>query len=277
LTISVQNAPPVESFRRRALARTANSPIARPNATTPDQDDRIRTSWDDNSALWAEAVRRNAIRSRGAGTDAAIFDAVARLSPASVLDIGCGEGWLARRLTRDLGCRTVGVDGSADLVRLAREADPQGDYRLADYDAVAADPALLGGPFDAVAANFALLAEDVTGLLRALLDAAPRGALVVQTVHPWSACGVAPYRDGWREETFSGFGAGSWRPMPWFFRTLESWHAALASAGWRIEALREPIDPDSGRPLSLLMSCTPSRPASSPLTAGSGPSRGRNI
>jgi hypothetical protein len=32
------------------------------------------------------------------------------------------------------------------------------------------------------------------------------GALVIQTVHPWTARGDAPYADGWRTETFAGFG-----------------------------------------------------------------------
>ncbi|WP_119462674.1 class I SAM-dependent methyltransferase [Rhodospirillaceae bacterium SYSU D60014] len=226
----------------------------------PDKDDRIRTSWDDNAGRWTEAVRAGSIRSRGAGTDTAVVEAVARLRPGSVLDVGCGEGWLARRLAQDLGCRVVGVDGSAELVRLARDADPTGDYRRIDYGAIAADPALLGGPFDAVVANFALLSEEMSGLLRALLRAAPGGALVIQTVHPWVACGDGPYKDGWREETFAAFGAEGWSRMPWFYRTLASWHEELTAAGWRVDAVREPADPESGRPLSLLLTCT-SRPA----------------
>ena len=28
---------------------------------------------------------------------------------------------------------------------------------------------------------------------------------MIQTVHPWGACGDEPYRDGWRLETFDGF------------------------------------------------------------------------
>jgi len=87
---------------------------------------------------------------------------------------------------------------------------------------------------------------------------APGGRLVVQTVHPWGACGDEPYRDGWRLETFEGFGAQVFpEAMPWHFRTLASWHAALAEAGFTVETLREPCHPDTGRPLSLLMVCVP--------------------
>jgi len=47
------------------------------------------------------------------------------------LDLGCGEG----RFPRDLkarGYKVIAVDGSPTLIKHAREADPDGDYRVAD-------------------------------------------------------------------------------------------------------------------------------------------------
>jgi len=47
------------------------------------------------------------------------------------LDLGCGEG----RFPRDLkarGYKVIAVDGSPTLIKHAREADPDGDYRLDD-------------------------------------------------------------------------------------------------------------------------------------------------
>jgi len=224
--------------------------------------ERISDSWDNNAARWTEAVRGGSIRSRTAGTDAAIVAAVARLNPASVLDLGCGEGWLARRLAGELGCRVVGVDGSAELIRLAHEADPTGCYIQAGYDAIAAEPGELGGPFDIVVANFALLSEDLSAPLRASRASA---TLIIQTVHPWSACSDLPYADGWREERFAAFGTGTWTPMPWYFRTLESWISELACSGWQVDQLKEPADPETGRPLSLLLICRPHRTAAASL------------
>ncbi len=180
---------------------------------------------------------------------------MAALHPGSILDLGCGEGWLAGRLRDKLGCRTVSVDGSAELIRLAPRTDPAGDYRILDYAAITAHPGQLGGPFDVAVANFALLTEDFSSLLHTLRAVA--GSLVIQTVHPWTACGDAPYIDGWREETFATFGSDGWTPMPWYFRTLASWHRELAAAGWRVDELREPLDPANGRPFSLLLTCRP--------------------
>jgi 2-polyprenyl-3-methyl-5-hydroxy-6-metoxy-1,4-benzoquinol methylase len=219
---------------------------------TPEQ--QLLRSWEANAGAWTAAVRGRAIPSRAAGTDLAIVEAVQALHPARVLDVGCGEGWLARRLRTELGCAVVGIDGSAPLIAAAEAADPHGSYRVLSYQTACADPRRLGGPHDVVVCNFALLGERLAPLLGALASAlAPGGAVLIQTLHPWAACGEQPYRDGWREETFAAFGAGSWQPMPWYFRTLDSWLAEIRAAGLALAACREPPDPASGRPLSLLL------------------------
>jgi SAM-dependent methyltransferase len=125
------------------------------------------------------------------------------------------------------------------------------------YDALAADPSLAGGEYDVVACNFSLLDEYPTALLDALRRVLRAGgALVIQTVHPWTAAGEGAYHDGWRTETFAGFGEGFAAPMPWYFRTLASWTAVVAAAGYTLAELREPLHPDTGRPASLILTCT---------------------
>lgn len=227
-----------------------------------DEGERLRRSWDANADAWTRAVRSGAIESRRVATDDAIVDAVLERRPASVLDVGCGEGWLAHALA-ERGVRVVGVDGSEGLISTA-SARPGPEFRLLSYADVADDPASLGGPFDAVVCNFALLERDPAPLLTALRRAiAPDGALLVQTVHPWTAQGDAPYRDGWRTETFAGLGGGFREPMPWYFRTLESWVALLRSARYSVADLREPAHPERGDPLSLLFVAVPYPDASS--------------
>lgn len=216
----------------------------------------LRESWDRNAAAWTEAVRGGHIPSRRAGTDAAIVEAVLREPGRRVLDVGCGEGWLARALAAR-GCRVVGVDGSAELVERARQAGG-GEFHPLRYEEVEADPARLGGPFDTVVCNFALLGEEVAPLLRALGAAlAPGGRLLVQTTHPFTACGDAPYRDGWRTEDFAGFACPFPAAMPWYFRTVGSWVAAARDAGLAVAGVEEPPHPETGRPLSLILALAP--------------------
>ena len=214
----------------------------------------ILASWNANADAWATVVREGKIPSRAAATDAAIVAAISRYEPGRLLDVGCGEGWLARAAAA-LGFDVVGVDASARLIELARAAGGA-DFRVAAYDDIARDHTAAGGPYDVIVLNFALLAEDVVPLLGALArDLTSEGVLLIQTVHPWTACGDAPYRDGWRMETFDAFGGSFPSPMPWYFRTLGSWHDAIDQAGLSVLRVEEPAHPETGKPLSLLLSC----------------------
>jgi len=75
----------------------------------PDRDRTIIDSWGKNASPWTAAVRGGEIESRILVTDQAIVDAVMCCSPDSVLDLGCGEGWLVRELASRV-TRAVGVD-----------------------------------------------------------------------------------------------------------------------------------------------------------------------
>jgi 2-polyprenyl-3-methyl-5-hydroxy-6-metoxy-1,4-benzoquinol methylase len=212
----------------------------------------IERSWETNAAAWTEAVRDGRIASRRLATDQAVEDAVLALAPRRALDLGCGEGWLTRALAA-AGVEVVGVDASAPLVEAARQAGG-GEFHVCSYAELAGASARFGDPFDVVVANFALLGDPLGDALRgarALLK--PGGALVIQTVHPWTARGDEPYRDGWRTERFAAFGSGFTEPMPWFYRTLESWLQVLRQAGLRVDAVREPIHPETGEPASLIL------------------------
>jgi 2-polyprenyl-3-methyl-5-hydroxy-6-metoxy-1,4-benzoquinol methylase len=222
---------------------------------------RLADSWEANAAAWTSAVREGAIASRRAGTDAAIVaactEAVPTLAGASVLDVGCGEGWLARALA-ERGARVLGVDASAPLIERACEAAggaPRAPrYEVASYEAMHADPAVARGPFDLVVVNFALLGDPIAPALAACAARlAPGGRVVVQTVHPWVAAGDGPYASGWREETFAAFAVPFPASMPWYFRTLADWHDAIAAAGLRLVRLAEPVHPETRRPLSLVL------------------------
>lgn len=91
------------------------------------------------------------------------------LSPgARVLDLGCGTGVpTARRLT-DAGFEVVGVDLSKEMVRLAQENVPEGEFHQLDIaDLRPGGPADLGR-FDAVTAFFSLLMLPRTEIPEAL-------------------------------------------------------------------------------------------------------------
>jgi len=213
-------------------------------------DARIVESWQVNAAAWTRAVRNRDIESRRLVTDPAIIDAVMSYAPHSVLDIGCGEGWLIRALASS-GMRLIGLDVVPALIENARAAGG-GEFHVASYDDIA------GGAIrivtDVVVCNFSLIGkESVEALLRVIPSLlTPQGSFIVQTLHPLVACGPQPYQDGWREGSWDGFSAEFTSPAPWYFRTLGSWLELLRQHDLRVLELREPLHPLTGLPASAI-------------------------
>ena len=99
---------------------------------THSSEDAILDSWHRNALPWAEAIRDEKIESRRLVTNRAIVDAILDRSPRSVLDIGCGEGWLVRALSGH-GMRVTGIDAVPALVEEARNSGG-GEFHVATYD-----------------------------------------------------------------------------------------------------------------------------------------------
>jgi 2-polyprenyl-3-methyl-5-hydroxy-6-metoxy-1,4-benzoquinol methylase len=210
----------------------------------------IVESWRKNARPWTAAVRENQIASRILVTNDAIVDAVISRSPRTVLDIGCGEGWLARALSAR-GITTIGVDVVPALIEQARAAGG-GDFRVASYEEIAAGA--LDVKVDLAVANFSLIGKDSVDVLvrkaPALLN--EKGSLVIQTLHPLVAGGEEPYVDGWRKGSWAGCGQDFSDPAPWYFRTLQTWLKLITESGFHLDELREPLHPETGRPASII-------------------------
>jgi len=213
-----------------------------------DKEQAIVDAWHGNAAPWTRAVREQTIESRKLVTDEAIVRAVLAQASHRVLDVGCGEGWLAHRLSK-AGLQVTGVDTVSELLVAARAQG--GDFRELSYADLAGGA--LSERFDAVICNFSLLGKaSVDDLLKAMPDMLqPGGVLLIQTLHPL-ADGTGPYLDGWRDGSWAGCGDGFGQAAPWYFRTLAGWQASFAAAGLYISALDEPLHPHTGRPASVI-------------------------
>ncbi len=128
------------------------------------QSNRLSENWEENAESWTRVVRDGGIEGRLV-TDQTLLSVLEELGLRSVLDLRCGEGWLVRRLAA-AGVETLGIDASEALVRTT-ERFGDGSYRHLSFAALAENPQSLGGLFDCIVANFALLEEDVGALLYA--------------------------------------------------------------------------------------------------------------
>ncbi|MEO8010952.1 MAG: methyltransferase domain-containing protein [Dokdonella sp.] len=223
-----------------------------PSAADDVAESRIVEAWLGVADPWTRAVREQRIDSRRLVTDRAIVEVVGELAPRRVLDIGCGEGWLARAMA-ETGIEATGVDVSPELIERAREAGG-GRFEVRSYDALA-DDVEWREHFDVCACNFSLLGKQS---VEHLLAAIPRmlvagGALVVQTLHPHVACGDHEYHDGWRDGTWAGINGAFGAPAPWYFRTMESWVNMYIDCGFCHIDVREPLHPLTGAPASLIV------------------------
>jgi ubiquinone/menaquinone biosynthesis C-methylase UbiE len=183
------------------------------------------------------------------------------------LDIGCGEGRVARDL-RDLGHRAVGVDQSASMIAAAREADPEGDYVEAD----AAELPFEDGSADLVISFMSLMdMDDMAGAVREMgrvLE--PGGLLVAAVVHPINSAGEFVPRQGVDDAPFVIESYLDSRPYSDHLErdgiemtfhslhfTLEDYSRALEAAGFLIRRVEELYDDENPRwrrvPLFLRM------------------------
>lgn len=171
----------------------------------------------------------------------------------STLEIGCGEGRVARDLQR-LGHDVFAVDAAPSLLRAADEADPLGHYCVAD----AARLPFPDRAFDLVVAYNSLM--DMDDMPRAVQEAARvlrgGGSFCICVTHPMSDAGSFERREADArfvisdsyldthviDETFERDGLVM--RFRSFAQTIEAYSRALEAAGLLIARLREPSQRD---------------------------------
>lgn len=206
------------------------------------------------SRAWEEVAEQWAAWARKPGHDSYwIFhrEAFFSLLPAPgrlTIDIGCGEGRVARDLMA-LGHRVAAIDASPTMVRFARDADPS-------MTVLVADAAHL--PFEDGAADLAIAFmsfQDVDDMPGAVHEAARvlarGGVLCLAVVHPINSAGHFEGADPTARFVIDGTYLDPHRYVESIERdglpmTFTSWHwplqsyfAALHEAGFTLDALKE--------------------------------------
>lgn len=170
--------------------------------------------------------------------------ALAILDPkpgSTVLDIGCGEGRMMRRLSES-GCRCLGTDIAGDLLKSAGVVCVRAKLPLIDWlSDNSVDAALIVLVLEHIEDHFTLFGE----IARVCRNGGRLG-LVIN--HPfYTAPGSAPIADPdeilWRPGEYFSFGsseepAGS-ETVTFFHRTIGELFTSARRAGWILDECRE--------------------------------------
>jgi len=212
--------------------------------------------------------------------DPSLLRVVGRVAGLRVVEIACGNGYLARRFARSGAATVLGVDSSTPSVRIARARERERPTGARFRVGGAARLALPPGTVDLVVANMALMdIADARGAIREVARVlAPRGRFVFSISHP---CFDLDERSLWSIE--QGFGADGiyrdtvWRKtrgyrdevrskIPWrigerkvvwtesYHRTLSTYSRYLRGAGLVISRIEEP------KPLREMLERSPQGP-----------------
>ncbi len=215
----------------------------------------IIESWKANAENWMTIIENNGIESRKLATNKAIVDAVCNSNAVTVLDIGCGEGWLAQKLS-EKGMMLTGVDIVPELIEKARQ-NVNGEFIVASYEDICFKSVHFPELFDAIVINFALIGRESTeNLLPALPTLLkPEGKLLIQTLHPNSRKVTDDYYTGWKEGSWDGLTGNFTLPYQWYFRTFEDWLKLLDKSGFRKVKAMDVLHPTTGNQLSVIFEC----------------------
>ena len=238
----------------------------------------IRELWDRLADDWHIQVGDEGDANRRLNSDPVLWAFLGDVAGRRVLDAGCGTGYLTRQLAQR-GAMATGIDVSARMIALARDANPACDVRVDSCTTLAT---IDDGAFDAVVANYVVMdVPDLTATMAAFSRVLrPDGIAVLIFSHPCfpHARTAAPSRGGiayhW---PFPYFEPRPCIDPPWkhftshfvyFHRPLSDYWKAFRAAGFDVVDFEEP----GSRPTAIRW---PRAHASSP-TAGPAPTRWRS-
>jgi 2-polyprenyl-3-methyl-5-hydroxy-6-metoxy-1,4-benzoquinol methylase len=185
----------------------------------------------------------------------ALFQLLPDVGGKRVLDAGCGEGYLSRKLAR-MGARVTGVDYSRELLACAQErTDPGLGIRYLHADCQRLE-GLASGAFDVVVSNMVLmdLPDHRAALKEFYRVLVEEGTLVFSISHPcFTAPGHGWVRDGkgnklhWKMDRYFDEVALEEPPSPGtdegtilYHRTLANYLTTLLELGFELLGVIEP-------------------------------------
>jgi len=237
---------------------------SRPEGNFRDED--ARKNWNRNAARWDAGYDEDGDDNRRYQSDEPMLDMLGDVQGLDLLDVGSGNGYLCRKLTRR-GARVTGVELSDEFVQISREEEDQERMGCVYHRGSASEMSFLSdASFDRAVSNYVLMdlpdyASAVREVFRLLR---PGGAFVVVISHPCFSCGPCgwdtPAQDSPRREDRLAFRVdhyfhrgptlGQWEgfdPVLSFHRPLRDYWETFAGTGFTVTGFEEPSITPRGR------------------------------
>jgi ubiquinone/menaquinone biosynthesis C-methylase UbiE len=223
--------------------------------TTDDDLDETLAFWNRVARDWDVQVGDDGDANRILNSDPVLWRFAGDVAGLTVLDAGCGTGYLSRKL-HARGANVIGVDFSPAMIAVARSKAPHIDFRVDPCSELAT---VSDDSIDLVVANYVLMdTPDLEGALRSFNRVLRRnGGAVLVFSHPCFPAGRAREAGGAIEYVwdFPYFESRKCVDPPWghfdsefiwFHRPLSEYWRAFRVSGFEVVGFDEPHAP-SGR------------------------------
>jgi ubiquinone/menaquinone biosynthesis C-methylase UbiE len=226
-------------------------------------DDRKETQemWNSVAADWQIQVGDEGDSNRRLNSDPVLWAFAGDVAGLSVLDAGCGTGYLSRKLA-DKGALVTGIDFSEKMIEIALAKNPQIDFR---EDSCSELRTIDDELYDLVVSNYVLMdTPDLRETMEAFSRVLKTGGMAILIFsHPCFPQGQATIsEDGevtyrWHVPYFqqSRLTDPPWAHFTsdfiWFHRPLSDYWKAFAAAGFSVVGFEEPRLSGDRRDLAL--------------------------
>jgi len=221
----------------------------------------VRDFWNCIADDWRIQVGDDGDRNRILNSDPVLWKFAGDVSGLTVLDAGCGTGYLSKKL-RDRGALVTGIDFSERMIEIARAKHPDIGFRV---DSCSALRTIGDEHFDIVIANYVLMdVPELGGTMKAFNRVLRTGGMAVLVFsHPCFPQGRATVSEN-DEETcycwsFTYFEQRKCADPPWghfksefiwFHRPLSDYWKAFMTAGFVVVDFEEPRITEDRYPLA---------------------------